>query len=91
MEGGNLSPAGGGLVRSLLVKAAYSVVPKSKRTRRYVDQYSCCPPPVFMVLVSVVEVRAGAGMGHAVGEMEVTYMMMCISGSGLKAQICVRA
>ena len=50
------------MFRSFLVKAAYSVVPKSKRTRRYVDQYSCCPPPVFMVLVSLIEV----GKRHSV-------------------------
>ncbi|XP_043224699.1 rhomboid-related protein 3-like isoform X2 [Amphibalanus amphitrite] len=55
VEGQNLSPIGGGMFRSFLVRAAYSVVPKSQRTRRYVDQYSCCPPPVFMVLVSLVE------------------------------------
>ncbi|XP_037088916.1 rhomboid-related protein 3-like [Pollicipes pollicipes] len=50
-----LGPEGGSLFRTFLVRAANSVVPKSKRSRRYLDQYSCCPPPVFMVLVSVVE------------------------------------
>jgi len=51
-----LNPETGGRMRLLLTRAAYSVVPKSKRTRSYVDQYACCPPPVFMVLVSIVEV-----------------------------------
>ncbi|ODN05684.1 Rhomboid-related protein 3 [Orchesella cincta] len=40
-------------VRSALRAAAYTVVPRNER--RYLAEYSCCPPPLFMILISFVE------------------------------------
>lgn len=41
-------------VRSALRAAAFTVVPKSER--RYLAEYSCMPPPLFMIFVSLVEI-----------------------------------
>lgn len=45
--------------RHTLNRAALSVVPRSERTlkkRVYLQEYSCCPPPLFMITAMIVEV-----------------------------------
>lgn len=41
-------------VRHALRAAAYTVVPRNER--RYLAEYSCFPPPLFMILISCVEI-----------------------------------
>ncbi|KAK8785473.1 hypothetical protein V5799_008163 [Amblyomma americanum] len=44
---------------SLVRYAAMTVVPKRQRAtvvRRYLDEYSCMPPPLFLITISIVEV-----------------------------------
>ncbi|VDM75682.1 unnamed protein product [Strongylus vulgaris] len=42
----------------LMFRAAQIVVPKSKRTEPfdYLQKYKCCPPPIFMLIVSIIQV-----------------------------------
>ncbi|KAK6014319.1 EF hand [Ostertagia ostertagi] len=42
----------------LMFRAAQFVVPKSKRTEPfdYLQKYKCCPPPVFMLIISIIQV-----------------------------------
>ncbi|CAL4122434.1 unnamed protein product, partial [Meganyctiphanes norvegica] len=45
--------------RHLLRRGAFIVIPRSGRdaeTRRYLDEYSCCPPPLFMISITLIEV-----------------------------------
>ncbi|UXI14729.1 hepatocyte growth factor-regulated tyrosine kinase substrate [Sarcoptes scabiei] len=39
--------------------AAVAVVPRSQRLsviRRYLDEYNCMPPPIFIILISIIEI-----------------------------------
>lgn len=43
----------------LIRYAAMAVVPKSARQsviRRYLEEYSCLPPPVFIIIISIIEI-----------------------------------
>ncbi|XP_053207442.1 rhomboid-related protein 2-like [Panonychus citri] len=43
----------------LIRYAAIAVVPKSQRQsviRRYIEEYNCSPPPLFLMLISIVEI-----------------------------------
>ncbi|KAK6052689.1 peptidase, S54 family, partial [Cooperia oncophora] len=42
----------------LMFRAAKFVVPRSKRTEPfdYLQKYKCCPPPVFMLIISIIQV-----------------------------------
>ncbi|KAK7074094.1 Rhomboid-related protein 2 [Halocaridina rubra] len=45
--------------RDTFSRAALTVLPRNERSlekRTYLQQYSCCPPPVFMILTTLVEV-----------------------------------
>ncbi|XP_068249397.1 rhomboid-related protein 2-like [Palaemon carinicauda] len=47
------------LARHTFNKAALSVVPRSERTlkkRAYLQEYTCCPPPLFMISAMIIEV-----------------------------------
>ncbi|XP_071551427.1 inactive rhomboid-related protein 2-like [Panulirus ornatus] len=42
-----------------LRRGALAVLPRRERTletRRYIEEYSCCPPPLFMILITVAEI-----------------------------------
>uniref|UniRef100_A0A7I4YAS0 rhomboid protease n=2 Tax=Haemonchus contortus TaxID=6289 RepID=A0A7I4YAS0_HAECO len=45
-------------LRHLMFRAAQFVVPRSKRTEHfdYLQKYKCCPPPLFMVIISIIQV-----------------------------------
>lgn len=45
-------------MRAVMFRAAQMVVPKSSRTVpfSYLQQYNCFPPPIFMILISILEV-----------------------------------
>nr|XP_045612569.1 uncharacterized protein LOC123767106 isoform X2 [Procambarus clarkii] len=46
---------------TVLRRGALGVLPRSERTlakRRYLEECSCCPPPLFMLLITVAEVGA---------------------------------
>ncbi len=48
------------MMRNLVRYAAFVVVPRGERrttVRRYINEYSCWPPPLFIPLISVIEVR----------------------------------
>lgn len=42
------------IVRSVLRAAAYTVVPRNDR--RYMAEYTCSPPPLFMIIISLIEI-----------------------------------
>lgn len=35
---------------------AMEVLPEERDRKYYADNYSCCPPPLFVILVTLVEV-----------------------------------
>ncbi|PIO63007.1 peptidase, S54 family [Teladorsagia circumcincta] len=45
-------------VLHLMFRAVQFVVPKSKRSEPfdYLQKYKCCPPPVFMLIISIIQV-----------------------------------
>jgi len=46
------------IIRKAIWAAAYTIVPRKEREKwgkNYLDHYSCCPPPVFMLMISLVE------------------------------------
>ncbi|PAV71576.1 hypothetical protein WR25_20531 [Diploscapter pachys] len=45
-------------LRHAMFLAAASVVPKSRRTEpfAYLQQYKCCPPPLFMIIISIIQI-----------------------------------
>ncbi|VDM42667.1 unnamed protein product [Toxocara canis] len=45
-------------MRSVMFRAAQMVVPRSNRTApfSYLQQYNCFPPPIFMMLISAIQV-----------------------------------
>ncbi|CAG0884800.1 unnamed protein product [Darwinula stevensoni] len=46
------------IFRRIIRYAAFTVIPRGKRqktVRRYMNEYSCLPPPLFMILISLVE------------------------------------
>ncbi|RWS28714.1 rhomboid-related protein 2-like protein [Leptotrombidium deliense] len=46
-------------LRKLIVAAAMVAVPSSEKqtvVNRYLDEYSCKPPPIFMICISVIEI-----------------------------------
>lgn len=36
---------------------AMEVLPEERDRKYYADSYSCCPPPLFILLVTIIEVR----------------------------------
>ncbi|GMS88260.1 hypothetical protein PENTCL1PPCAC_10435 [Pristionchus entomophagus] len=47
-------------LRHVIFRAAQMVVPKGKRAEHfdYLQKYKCCPPPLFMLLISILQVAA---------------------------------
>ena len=45
------------MVRTML-RAGQLVVPRSQREEKFseLEQYTCCPPPFFMIVISIVEI-----------------------------------
>lgn len=46
-------------LQRLIRYAAIAVVPKTQRhsiIRRYLEEYNCFPPPIFMILISIIEI-----------------------------------
>ena len=49
-----------GIVRRTLREAAWLAIPYSDRdpkTRYYYEEYSCCPPPLFIPIISLAQVK----------------------------------
>ena len=47
------------MIRSALRESVFLVVPRSARdieVRRYIDEYTCWPPVIFMPLITCLEV-----------------------------------
>lgn len=36
---------------------AMEVLPEERDRKYYADSYSCCPPPLFILLITIIEVR----------------------------------
>jgi hypothetical protein len=49
-----------------MLRAGQMVVPKSQREEKFseLEQYTCCPPPFFMIVISVVEVESAHLFSH---------------------------
>ena len=63
----------------MLRVAVSSVVPPNARNRQgkvvvddYVEQYNCKPPPLFMPIISIVEVRICNNMSEIIVEICIT-------------------
>ncbi|KAK6743361.1 hypothetical protein RB195_010552 [Necator americanus] len=54
----------------LMFRAAQFVVPRSQRTEPfdYLQKYKCCPPPIFMLIVSIIQLAIYAYYTVEAGE-----------------------
>jgi len=44
------------LFRKMVHAVAMEILPEERDRKYYADRYTCCPPPFFIILVTVVEV-----------------------------------
>lgn len=51
---------------------AMEVLPEERDRKYYADSYSCCPPPLFILLITIIEVRF--------------YQVICIACCGILFQ-----
>ena len=65
-----LTPANLSRFQRMVQASVRSVVPGSSRTKRghkveeeYIAYYNCRPPPLFMILISIIEVNENEGVG----------------------------
>ena len=61
--------------RQLIQYAAIAVVPKNQRSttvRQYLDEFSCMPPPIFLILISLIEVVVFVYYAVEMGEVTAT-------------------
>lgn len=47
------------LFHSMVAKIAHHFLADDRDRKYYADRYTCCPPPLFVLLVTLVEVRDG--------------------------------
>lgn len=45
------------LFRKMVHAVAMEILPEERDRKYYADRYTCCPPPFFIILVTLVEVR----------------------------------
>lgn len=43
---------------------AMEVLPEERDRKYYADSYSCCPPPLFILLITIIEVRFYLNFAH---------------------------
>ena len=61
-----LEEKGLNLSQRLIRHVAYETLPREIDRKWYYDSYTCCPPPWFMITVTVLEARTSGG-GEGVG------------------------
>lgn len=44
------------LFRKMVHAVAMEVLPEERDRKYYADRYTCCPPPFFIILITIVEV-----------------------------------
>lgn len=44
------------IFRRMVTVIAMEVLPEERDRKYYADNYSCCPPPLFIILITLVEV-----------------------------------
>lgn len=47
--------------RRMVTVIAMEVLPEERDRKYYADNYSCCPPPLFIILITLVEVSSMSG------------------------------
>lgn len=47
------------LFRKMVHAVAVEVLPEERDRKYYADRYTCCPPPLFIILITILEVGAG--------------------------------
>lgn len=58
-----LEEKGLSLSQRLIRHVAYETLPREIDRKWYYDSYTCCPPPWFMITVTLLEARTRAGWG----------------------------
>lgn len=46
------------IFRRMVTVIAMEVLPEERDRKYYADNYSCCPPPLFIILITLVEVSS---------------------------------
>lgn len=64
-----LEEKGLNLSQRLIRHVAYETLPREIDRKWYYDSYTCCPPPWFMITVTVLEARTSGG-GRGLGERQ---------------------
>lgn len=44
------------LFRKMVHAVAVEVLPEERDRKYYADRYTCCPPPLFIILITILEV-----------------------------------
>lgn len=58
-----LEEKGLSLSQRLIRHVAYETLPREIDRKWYYDSYTCCPPPWFMITVTLLEARTGVELG----------------------------
>lgn len=45
------------LFRKMVHAVAVEVLPEERDRKYYADRYTCCPPPLFIIMITILEVR----------------------------------
>lgn len=60
-----LEEKGLNLSQRLIRHVAYETLPREIDRKWYYDSYTCCPPPWFMITVTLLEARTRVGKGRS--------------------------
>lgn len=71
------------LFRKMVHAVAVEVLPEERDRKYYADRYTCCPPPLFIILITILEVRAGRRF------LTVSICMLYILFPSLAGLLCV--
>ena len=63
-----LEEKGLNLSQRLIRHVAYETLPREIDRKWYYDSYTCCPPPWFMITVTLLEARTGVVKGLLEGQ-----------------------
>ena len=68
-----LEEKGLNLSQRLIRHVAYETLPREIDRKWYYDSYTCCPPPWFMITVTLLEARMGVAKGLLEGQKDTIF------------------
>ena len=71
-----LEEKGLNLSQRLIRHVAYETLPREIDRKWYYDSYTCCPPPWFMITVTLLEARTGVAKGLLEGQKDIIFFSL---------------